>query len=98
VTANLHAPGSGRPFENFMASVMLAHGFIVDIDLLWKLPAQGDIAQFDFSASAAAGRNTRRTIVECKGGDQWGYADAFQLLGQLRMIDEQNAILCSYSA
>lgn len=46
----LRAPGSGGPFENLMAGVFLACGFVVDVDLLWTIPGEGDIAQFDFVA------------------------------------------------
>jgi hypothetical protein len=60
---------------------------------LWTVPGEGDIAQFDFIASAGTGRNIRHVLVECKGGDRWGYSDAFQLLGQLRMTGEQHGIL-----
>jgi hypothetical protein len=91
--STLSAPGSGRPFENFLSGALLAHGFIVDMDLLWAASGQGDIAQFDFVASAGSGQLIQRVIVECKGGDRWGYADAFQLLGQLRMIGAAHAIL-----
>jgi hypothetical protein len=80
-----------------MAGVFLAYGFVVDIDLLWSVAGEGegegDIAQFDFVASAVTGQRVLRVIVECKGGDRWGYGDAFQLLGQLRMIGEDHAIL-----
>lgn len=91
--STLRAPGSGRPFENFLAGAVLAHGFIVDIDLLWSTAEQGDVAQFDFVASAATGKQIQRIIVECKGGDSWGYTSAFQLLGQLRMTGGRDAIL-----
>ncbi len=63
------------------------------MDLLWAASGQGDIAQFDFVASAGSGQLIQRVIAECKGGDRWGYADAFQLLGQLRMIGAAHAIL-----
>jgi len=89
----LRAPSSGRPFENFTAAVLLVHGFIVDIDLMWAAAGQGDIAQFDCIASAAAGQRIQRVIVECKGGNTWGYSDAFQLLGQMCITGGQNAIL-----
>jgi hypothetical protein len=76
-----------------MAGAFLAYGFIVDVDLLWTVPREGDIAQFDFVASAGIRRYVQHVIVECKGGDKWGYGDAFQLLGQLRMTGEQHGIL-----
>ena len=76
-----------------MAGVFLAYGFVVDVDLLWSVAGEGDIAQFDFVASAVTGQRVLRVIVECKGGDRWGYGDAFHLLGQLRMIGEEHAIL-----
>lgn len=89
----LRAPSSGGPFENLMAGVFLACGFVVDVDLLWTIPGQGDIAQFDFVASARAGTSIRRIIVECKGGDRWGYSDAFQLLGQTVLTGQDQAVL-----
>ena len=92
-TLGLRAPSSGGPFENLMAGVFLACGFVVDVDLLWTIPGEGDIAQFDFVASASAGTSVRRIIVECKGGDRWGYSDAFQLLGQTVLTGQEQAVL-----
>ena len=76
-----------------MAGVFLACGFVVDVDLLWTIPGEGDIAQFDFVASATAGTRVRRIIAECKGGDRWGYSDAFQLLGQTALTGQEQAVL-----
>jgi hypothetical protein len=76
-----------------MAGVFLACGFVVDVDLLWTIPGEGDIAQFDFAASARAGTSVRRIIAECKGGDRWGYSDAFQLLGQAVLTGQEQAVL-----
>ena len=92
-TLGLRAPSSGGPFENLMAGVFLACGFVVDVDLLWTIPGEGDIAQFDFVASARAGTSVRRIIAECKGGDRWGYSDAFQLLGQTVLTGQEQAVL-----
>jgi hypothetical protein len=49
----------------------------INCDLLWSTAEQGDVAQFDFAASAATGKQIQRIIVECKGGDNWGHTSAF---------------------
>ena len=82
-----------RPTREPHGGVFLACGFVVDVDLLWTNPGEGDIAPFDFVASARAGTSVRRIIAECKGGDRWGYSDAFQLLGQTVLTGQEQAVL-----
>ena len=92
-TSAVRAPASGRPFENLLTGVLMASGFVVDVDVLWNVVGDGDVAQFDGVASALTGKKVHRIIVECKGGDKWGFSDAFQLLGEVRAVGESLGLL-----
>ena len=92
-TLGLRAPSSGGPFENLMAGLFLACGFVVDVDLLWTIPGEGDIAQFELRRFGQ-GRYKRPTYHRgVQGGDRWGYSDAFQLLGQTVLTGQEQAVL-----
>src|SRR5688572_33375598 len=82
-------PGPGTDLEHYVAALFQASGHYVEKSVIHRDPP-AELLELDIVATDYFVDPVRSTLVEAKGGKQWGYPDLFKMLGWMRYLNDMS--------